>query len=360
LPAERNAADRHGAPVGEPAAGPLRVLFWESTSRCNLSCMHCRRQDVWPTAGHDEMATDQARGMLDDVAAMGQPLVIFSGGEPLMRDDWPVLAAHARAKGLPIALATNGTLIDADLAGRIAAAGFRRVAVSLDGADAQTHDTLRGVAGAFDAAVAGIAHLRAVGQAVQINATIAAHNAGQLDRLYELAESLEAEALHLFLLVPVGCGAKIAKTHQLAPNEYERVYEWVCRRRGGALELRPTCAPRYHVIAASHGQLPQHSVGSTASRGCLAGVAVAFVSHRGEVFPCGYLPASCGNVQRQSIGDIWRRSAVLGRLRNYDTLTGTCGRCEHKSLCGGCRARAYAARGDYLAGDPACAWKPGT
>ena len=354
MAAETNATDSQAAPGGKPAAGQLRVLFWESTSRCNLSCVHCRRQDVWPTAGTDEMTTDQARAMLDDVAAMGQPLVIFSGGEPLMRDDWPKLAAHARAAGLPIALATNGTLIDADLAGRIAAAGFRRVAVSLDGADAETHDAFRGVAGAFDAALAGIGHLRSAGQAVQINATIAAHNVGQVDRLYELAESLRAEALHLFLLVPVGCGARIAETHQLSPDEYERVYEWVCGRSGGALELRPTCAPRYQVVAASRG------LTASGSRGCLAGVAVAFVSHRGEVFPCGYLPTSCGNVRQQSMGDIWRRSTVLGSLRDYDKLTGTCARCEHKSICGGCRARAYAAGGDYLAGDPACAHKPTT
>lgn len=342
-------------------SGPrLRLLFWESTARCNLACIHCRRLDTDGESA-DDLTTDEFRGVLDSAATLGSPIVVFSGGEPLMRDDWEALAAHAAALSLPTALATNGTMIDAATAGRIRRAGFRRVSVSLDGADADTHDAFRGVDGAFAGAVAGIGELRKLGQAVQINCTIAAHNADQLDAFGELARSLGAEALHLFLLVPVGCGAQIAESHQLPPETYERVLRWVCDRqlaappdRDDALELKATCAPHYYRLAARRGLAP------SGSRGCLAGVAVAFVSHAGDVFPCGYLPVVCGSVRRQPFADIWRDAPVFADLRDYSRLKGKCGACEYRDICGGCRARAYAATGDYLAAETACNYQPQT
>ena len=343
-----------------PGDGPaLRLLFWESTARCNLACIHCRRLDA-DGEGPSDLTTDEFRGVLDSAAALGRPIIVFSGGEPLMRDDWEALAAHAAALSLPTALATNGTLIDSGLAGRIRRAGFRRVSVSLDGADAGTHDEFRGVDGAFVMALAGLDELRKVGQAVQINCTIAAHNADQLDEFHELARTLGAEALHLFLLVPVGCGVQIADSHQLPPERYEQVLEWVCDRQaappdaGAPLELKATCAPHYYRIAAGRGLAPKRS------RGCLGGVSVAFVSHAGDVFPCGYLPVVCGSVRRTPLADIWRGSPVFADLRDYDRLKGKCGECEFRGICGGCRARAYAATGDYLAAEPACTYQPGT
>ena len=340
-------------PAAKRPAPPLRLLFWESTTRCNLACAHCRRLEVADEAAKDDLTAEEFRAVLDSVATLGKPIIIFSGGEPLMRDDWQAMADHARSLGLPTALATNGTLIDGPLAGRIAAAGFRRVSVSLDGADAATHDTFRGVDGAFARATAGIAALRAAGVAVQVNATIATHNVDQLDAMYALSESVDAEAMHLFLLVPVGCGAQIEKTHQLAPRRYEEVLEWVLdRQAAGGLELKATCAPHYYRLAAQRGVLPKHS------RGCLCGLAVAFVSHKGEVFPCGYLPVDCGSVRQRPFAEIWRDSEVFADLRDFDRLGGKCGRCEYKGVCGGCRARAYALTGDYLAAEPACTWQP--
>ena len=330
---------------------PLRLLFWETTARCNLACAHCRRLDVGASA--DELTTEEARGMLDSAAALGRPIVVFSGGEPLLRDDWQAVAGHARSLALPTALATNGTMIDAALAGRIASTGFHRLAVSLDGAEAATHDVFRGTTGAFDRALAGIRHLRDAGATVQINTTIAAHNADRLDEVYALVESLGAAALHLFLLVPVGCGLQIGRTHQLPPDRCEAVLQWIVDRQGdGPLELKATCAPHYYRVAAQRGLAIGHS------RGCLGGIAVAFVSHKGEVFPCGYLPVRCGSVRRQSLAEIWRSSAVFADLRDFERLKGKCGRCEFKAVCGGCRARAFAATGDYLAAEPACAYDP--
>jgi radical SAM protein with 4Fe4S-binding SPASM domain len=360
-----------------PGAPPLRLLFWESTARCNLACAHCRRLEVAEAAARDDLTTDEFRGVLDSAATLGKPIIVFSGGEPLLRDDWEALADHARALRLPSALATNGTLIDHALAGRIAAAGFRRVSVSLDGADAATHDAFRRLGGAFDRAMAGIEALRRAGAAVQVNATIAAHNVGQLDALHDLAVAVGAEALHLFLLVPVGCGAQIQATHQLPAGTYERVLEWVLgRQAAGGIEIKATCAPHYYRLAAqrglpttgsaglapsaSSGPAPSLSSGPapSLSRGCLCGVAVAFVSHKGEVFPCGYLPVRCGSVRQRPLAAIWRDSEVFAKLRDYELLEGKCGRCEFKAICGGCRARAYALTGNYLAAEPACTYRP--
>lgn len=341
-------------PKTEGSEHTLRLLFWESTVRCNLACVHCRRQRVTEAAS-GELSTDELRALLDSAAALGRPIFVFSGGEPLLREDWETLAEYARSINVPTALATNGTLIDAALAKRIAAAGFRRVAVSLDGADARTHDEFRGTAGAFDRAAAGINALRQADVPLQINATITRHNAHQLDGLYDLAGAMGAEALHLFLFVPTGCGLQIAKTHQLAPEMYEAVLRWLCdRQASGEMELKATCAPHYYRIAAERGL----AVGD--SRGCLCGISVVFVSHDGEVFGCGYLPVSCGSVRKEKLEDIWRNSTVLADLRDFDRLKGKCGACEHKAICGGCRARAFAATGDYFAAEPACSYAPTT
>jgi radical SAM protein with 4Fe4S-binding SPASM domain len=334
-------------------APPLRLLFWESTTRCNLACIHCRRMDVAEEAAKEDLTTEEVRGLIDSVATLGRSIFVFSGGEPLMRPDWRELAAHARDKGLITALATNGTLIDEALAADIADVGFHRVSISLDGANAETHDTFRALPGAFDNAKRGAQLLRAHDVALQINATIAAHNDRQLEDLLALARDLDAEALHLFLLVPVGCGVQIGPSHQLDPERYEQVLRWVVEKQksGTGIELKATCAPHYNRIAIQEGL-------KVRGRGCLCGVAVAFVSHRGEVFPCGYLPVSCGNVRETDFAEIWKGSTVFANLRDYEALEGKCGLCRFKGACGGCRARAFAQTGDYLSAEPACTYRP--
>jgi radical SAM protein with 4Fe4S-binding SPASM domain len=338
----------------EPKTPPLRLLFWESTWRCNLSCIHCRRLNTAGPAA-PELTTDEAKCLFASAAGLGRPVIVFSGGEPLLRNDWPALADYARSLGLPTALATNGTLIDDQAVRQIKAAGFRRVSVSLDGADARTHDSFRGVSGAFQQALADLHALRDAGQGVQVNCTIAAHNAGQLDAFHSLARRVGAEALHLFLLVPVGCGTEISATHQLDPERYENILTWICdRQAAGGIEVKATCAPHYYRVAAQRGM----ATGS--SRGCLCGISVAFVSHAGDVFPCGYLPVNCGNVRHDALAKIWHESPVFSNLRDYSKLRGKCGRCEFRSVCGGCRARAHAETGNYLDAEPACSYVPGS
>jgi len=345
-----------------PACPPLRLLFWESTVRCNLACAHCRRIETADEAARQDLGTAEFGRVLDSAASLGKPIIVFSGGEPLMRGDWEILADHARSLRLPTALATNGTLVDEPLAKRIAAAGFRRVSISLDGADAPTHDAFRRVRGSFQRALAGIAHLRAAGMPMQVNATIAAHNVDQLDKLYALVRKIDVEALHLFLLVPVGCGMEIGESHQLAAESYEKVLQWVLDRQAeGQIELKATCAPHYYRLAAQRAKAAGAAGPAMAGhhgRGCMCGVSVAFVSHKGEVFPCGYLPVNCGSVREKTFAEIWRGSEVFAKLRDYETLLGRCGRCEFKGLCGGCRARAFALTGNYLAAEPACTHRP--
>lgn len=340
----------------------LRLVFWETTAACNLACIHCRRMEVARASMRDDLTTAEARAMIDAVREVAAPILVLSGGEPLMRPDIFEIAAYAVEGGLTVSLATNGTLIDDDVAARIAAAGIRRVAVSIDGSDARTHDEFRRQPGSLEAALAGARRVRRHGVGLQINCTITRHNVHQLDELYRLAVELGADALHIFMLVPVGCGASIADTHMLSAPEYEGVLEWAFRRaQEGPLHVKPTCAPHYFRVRLQRGRRPSPSSGHpfhALSRGCLAGSGVIFISHRGEVFPCGYLPLSCGSVRRQRFAEIWESSPVLEALRDPDRLKGKCGRCEYRRICLGCRARAFYATGDFLEEEPFCVYQP--
>lgn len=343
---------------------PPRLVFWESTAGCNLACRHCRRQEAATALSRRDLTTEQVRRhLLDGLAAVGPTVLVCSGGEPLLRPDLFDLAREATARGLAIALATNGTLVDDAMADRIVAAGFERVAVSLDGADAETHDAFRRQPGAFDAALAGIARLQARGMPMQINTTVTQHNVGQLDPLYERLVAMAVAAWHVFMFVPVGCGLTIPAEQQLAAAQYEAVLQWLSAK---ALErrlfVRATCAPQYYRVMAQTRALATFRHGAkfaTLTKGCLAGTGICFVSHTGEVFPCGYLPVSAGNLCRTPFADLWAHAPVWTGLRDPDALQGKCGACEFKRLCSGCRARAYAATGDYLAEEPCCAHIPG-
>ncbi|MBI3267666.1 MAG: radical SAM protein [Planctomycetes bacterium] len=343
----------------------LRLVFWETTAGCNLQCIHCRRLDVARHLMRDDLTTDEGRALIDAIAEAGRPILVLSGGEALFRPDLFELVQHAVARELPVSLATNGTLVTDDVAERVATSGIRRVAVSVDGPDAATHDNFRKQAGAFDGAVNALRRLRARGMSTQINTTVTRHNAHLLDAIYALALELGADAFHTFLLVPVGCGLAIAESKQLPPEEYERVLHWLWERsREGRIHAKATCAPHYfrvmrqrsraegvRVERAAHGM-------SAVTRGCLAGTGVCFVSHKGEVYPCGYLPVSAGNVRRERFADLWADAPVFRALRRTEDLGGKCGACEYRRICSGCRARAYSATRDYMAEEPFCVYQP--
>lgn len=357
-----------------------RLVFWETTAACNLHCIHCRRIEIADQLTPHDLTTAEMFQLVDQIAQTGSPVLVLSGGEPLMRPDILTIARYATEAGLPVALATNGTLIDDALAARVRESGIKRVSVSFDGADPATHDLFRSLPGSFEAAVRGVRALRAAGLPVQINTTVARHNQAQLEAILQLAKDLDAVALHLFLLVPVGCGVEIADDQMISAADYERVLNWLyaTEQAEPSLQLKATCAPHYFRVMrqrraeenrqgmrrnlpASHArQVGGHPHGPmhAATKGCLAGTGVCFVSHRGQVFPCGYLPVEAGNVRQQPFGDIWQTSPLFAELRDPDSLTGKCGVCQFKTLCSGCRARAYGVTGDYLAEEPFCAYDP--
>jgi radical SAM protein with 4Fe4S-binding SPASM domain len=388
-----------------------RLIFWEVTKGCNLRCIHCRATATELMSPAD-LPTATARDIISQVARFGNPILVLSGGEPLYRPDIFELAEYGASLGLRVALATNGTLVTRDVAVKIKQAGIKRVSISLDGSDACTHDSFRGIPGAFDAAVYGLRNLQDIGVSVQINTTIARHNAHQLPDVLDLARRLGADALHTFLLVPVGCGVDIAAEQMIPPEEYERMLNWFYDQSlTGDIELKATCAPHYFRVARQRRAAdrragkpapaapiahhpPQHigptemtMPGSTGislkagggppvghsghhgghpgdmnamTKGCLAGTGICFISYEGEVFPCGYLPAIAGDLRKQSFADIWTNAEVFHQLRDDDNLKGKCGCCEFRHVCMGCRARAFAATGDFLAEEPFCVYEPGT
>ncbi len=365
---------------------PPRLIFWETTAGCNLACIHCRRMTVADQLLPQDLNTRESLDLVDQIAAFARPILVLSGGEPLYRPDIFDIARHASDAGLIVALATNGTLIDAEVALQIKQAGVRRVSVSFDGADAPTHDRFRG-AGTFERALAGMAHLRRAGVPYQINTTVARHNLDQMPETLALAKELGAAALHLFLLVPVGCGVEISDEQQITPPEYEGVLNWLYEAEmEEEIELKATCAPHYFRVtrqrrsqerrqgiarpgpeslgrqqrAGGDGHPSGRHPMNAMTKGCLAGTGVCFVSHRGEVFPCGYLPLEAGNVRQQPLQEIWESAPLFAQLRDPNLLSGKCGRCEFKRVCGGCRARAYGMTGDYLAEEPFCTYEPRT
>ena len=354
----------------------LRLLFWESTIKCNLTCAHCRRIESDEQA-HRDITTAQAKVLIEQLAELGRnqpmmPILVFSGGEPLCREDLFELVKHARSLEITAALATNGTLIDTTVAKQIRESGIARVSVSLDGATAEVHNMLRQLEGSFESAIEGIGYLREQKVPFQINITLTKHNAGQLEDIYDLAKSLGAVAVHIFMLVPVGCGQSLAETDMLSPEQCEQKMLDICRLDGrGELQMKVTCGPHYERVIrqqglyksraeAGHGRgdVPGRNGHKGTSKGCLAGLGVLFVGHQGDVFPCGYLPINCGNVLDEKLSDIWYGSEDLARMRDSSKLEGKCGICGYKQVCGGCRCRAYADTGNYMAEEPFCAYVP--
>ncbi len=374
-----------------------RLIFWEVTKGCNLRCIHCRATATELSSPLD-LPSSKALEIIGEIANYGNPILVLSGGEPLYRHDIFDLARSGTDRGLRVALATNGTMVTKEVARKIVHSGVKRVSISLDGSDAETHDTFRGIPGAFDAAVRGLRYLKELGMSVQINMTVARHNVSQVADVLALARNLGADALHTFLLVPVGCGVEIADKQMVPPTQYEEILNWFYdQAQKGDIEMKATCAPHYfrvarqrraaehpsavaaekahigptemampgatgvalHPHAARHG----HAHGDPAAmnamtKGCLAGTGVCFISHVGEVYPCGYLPVMAGDLKRQSFKEVWEEAEVFADLRQTDKLEGKCGRCEFRNVCMGCRARAYAATGNYMDEEPFCVYEP--
>lgn len=318
-----------------------RIIFWETTKLCNLKCGYCRR-----LAGDsaDELDTKEAFGALAGInKAFGSPLVVLSGGEPLLREDIFEIISQAVILGLPLAFASNGVLLGEKEARMLKSADVRRVSLSLDSADERKHDLSRGVHGAFRKTREAAGILQREGLAVQINHTVTKSCLDELEPVARLALSLGAVAVHYFVLVPVGCGRQMEKDSMLGAEESEQALGRISALTEELpLEIRATCAPQYVRFSKDRSET-----------GCIAGTAAFFISSEGDVYPCGYLPVKAGSLRQDSARDIWEGAAVFKELRE-NNLKGGCSVCELKDRCRGCRARAFSLCGDYMASDQTC------
>jgi AdoMet-dependent heme synthase len=357
----------HGTASGKHPGGPgkntLRLVAWETTRRCNLACKHCRA--VAEDHPYDnELSTKEAFTLLDQIRETGTPIIILTGGEPLLREDIFDIAAYGTKIGLRMVMAPNGTLITPDIVQKLKASGIQRISVSLDGASPQTHDNFRGLTNAFNDAIRGIHFAKDGGLEFQINTTITKTNLAEIPKILELAENLGAVALHIFLLVPTGRGKYIVDSG-IDAKEYEQTLNWFYDQRDKTrLQLKATCAPHYYRILRQRAHAEGKKVSfeshglDAVTRGCLAGTGFCFISHVGRVQTCGFLDVTCGDIRNQSFVEVWENSPVFNELRDFSRLEDKCGICEYKQVCGGCRARAYEATGSYLAQEPLCSYQP--
>ena len=354
---------KHGPPRGTGKNNTLRLVAWETTRRCNLTCKHCRAA-AEDHVYDNELTTEASFKLLDQIREVGQPIIILTGGEPLLRDDIFDIAAYGDKIGLRMVMAPNGTLLNEENVARLIESGIKRISVSLDGATAASHDAFRGLEGAFDGAVNGINTAKALGLEFQINTVITKTNLNEIPDILALAESLGAAAHHIFLLVPTGRGKYIVDT-AIDAKEYEETLNWFYDQRDKtSLQLKATCAPHYYRILRQRAKAEGKKVTfethglDAVTRGCLAGTGFCFISHVGRVQTCGFLDVTCGDIKTQHFKDVWENSPVFNKLRDFNNLEPKCGLCEYKQVCGGCRARAYEATNDYMAPEPLCTYQP--
>ena len=316
----------------------MLIVAWETTAACNLECTYCRAaasQEPDP----DELSSEEALSFLESIAPL-KPMLILSGGEPLLRPDIFILARKAASLGMRVSLASNGTLITPQVADEIILSGISRVSISLDAANPKEHDEMRGQ-GSFERALQGIACLQGRID-FQINHTITGRRKSNIPAMFHLAEEMGARALHFFFLVATGRGRE---EEQLSGEEQEKILQEIdLARAASLLEVQVTCAPQYARLS---------KPGKRRGGGCLAGRSFIFVSRKGDVYPCGYLPIKAGSIREKDFKEIWESSPELLALRER-ALKGKCGRCRYMEICGGCRARSYALSGDFLGPDPSC------
>ncbi|OGP75814.1 MAG: heme b synthase [Deltaproteobacteria bacterium RBG_16_49_23] len=339
------------------------MVAWELIRSCNLACVHCRASsERGPYPG--ELTTEECFRVMDEIATIGKPVIILTGGEPLLRTDIFELAGYGTKKGFRVVMATNGTLITEENVKAMKASGIQRISVSLDGPDPETHDAFRKVEGAFEGSLRGIEIARREGLPFQINTTITRANLHLIEKIFRLAIDLGAVAHHIFLLVPTGRG-KDLQDQEISALDYEKTLHWFYKQMDQVdLQLKATCAPHYYRILRQEAKKEGKKITSqthgldAVTRGCLGGVSFCFISHTGQVQPCGYLELNCGNVREKPFQEIWASSPIFQDLRNFEGYHGKCGRCEFRKVCGGCRARAYEISGNYMAEEPYCVYEP--
>ncbi|WP_167879960.1 radical SAM protein [Halorhabdus rudnickae] len=347
-----------GHPGGHPGTRnyderPL-IVTWEVTQACELECDHCRAE-AQPDRDPAELSTAEGQAFIDSIADFGhpQPILVFSGGDPLERPDLLELLDHADDRDVTTAVTPAPTEnLTGDVIGQLADTGVERIALSLDGATPQTHDEFRGEEGSFTRVEQAARQAREAGMEIQINTTVTANTVEDLPEIADMVEEFDAAMWEVFFLVPIGRGEELA---QLDPERTVEVMEWLYRRgREASYRVITVESPHYRRVA---DELERRESGEGVRVGSTrAGKGFVFVSYEGEVYPSGFLPESAGNVTERSLVDIYRNADLFERLRDTDQFVGSCGTCEYLDICGGSRSRAHAVTGNPLASDPLCPW----
>jgi putative heme d1 biosynthesis radical SAM protein NirJ2 len=320
------------------------IISWNITKACQLKCRHCYRDAGTKEA--DELNPVEGKDLIEEIAKAGFKILIISGGEPLMRADVYDLMAHAKAQGMRPVLGTNGIMIDRAVARKLKDAGLTRAGISLDSTDEAVHDDFRQLAGSWKGSIAGMKACLDEGLDFQIHTTVTRYNYKDVEKITDLAVSLGAKAHHIFFLVPTGRGKDLDAL--IPSDDYQALLRKIMKKQGEVpIELKPVCAPQFVPLAGDMG------LSTRFQRGCLAGVSYCCILPNGDVHPCPYFPKRVGNVRDKKFSAMWREDALFKELRQGD-YEGNCGGCQHKTTCGGCRARAYAETGNYMDFDPEC------
>ena len=351
------------------------IIAWELTRACAFACRHCRAE-AQPRRHPEELTTEESFRLIDQIKEFGNPILVMTGGDPMMRRDLYDILAYAVQRGLRTSLTPTTTrLVTPKALAQVKEAGVRRVAVSIDGPSADVHDAFRGFPGSFEMALGIARDTAAAGLSRQVNTTISQYNVHLLEEMVRLMEQLGVVQWSLFFLVPTG---RASVTDMITAEAHELVFHWLYDlSRRASFDIKSTAAPAYRrvVIQREQGKRPAAAGEGAAPvlagagyryrdglhrpvKGVNDGKGFCFISHLGDVCPSDFLPLSAGNVRQQSVVDIYRSSPLFRSLRDPGALKGRCGRCEFRELCGGSRARAYALTGDHLAADPSCVYQP--
>ena len=351
------------------------LVIWETTRACDLACRHCRAEAV--SSRHpQELSTDEARRMMDDVRRFGRPLFVLTGGDPLKRPDVVELIEYGTSIGLRMAMTPSGTpLMTAPILRRLQEAGLSRLAVSLDGSTAGIHDTFRGVAGSYAWTLEMLRAARDLGLSTQVNTTVSRYNLDDFDALCALMTELGISLWSVFFLVPTG---RAQARDVASAEEFEAVFQRMYELSMTApFDIKSTAAPHYRRVilerqvaerrARTRTEAPEPLTagvgfsladGVGRAKGVNDGDGFLFISHTGAICPSGFLPLAGGNVRTSDVVEVYRNSPMFRELRDRSRLKGKCGVCEYRDVCGGSRARAYAVTGDYMESEPFCTHIP--
>lgn len=337
------------------------IVIWETTQACDLACVHCRAS-ARPERDPAELTTSEARMLLNDIRQFDDPLMVFTGGDPLKRPDLFELLRYSVHIGLRTTVTPSATpLLTAEAIHAFKAAGVARMAVSLDGPTADIHDQFRQVLGSFDRTVFALEEARRIGLETQVNTTVGKHNVNALAQIAQLVADYGAKLWSVFFLVPIGRAQAEA---DLGAHGYEQVFEALYNlSRTAPFDIKTTEAQHYRRYVAQrrkqdgpfNAACPPPSIARVA--GINDGKGLLFISHTGDIFPSGFLPLAAGNIRHDSIVEVYRYSPLFRTLRDTSKLGGKCGACDYRNLCGGSRSRAFALTGDYLAADPKCEYE---